>query len=194
MTRLFVALALALCAGCGSDSEEPSGAGGTGTCTDAGTPSGNVPCGPPAQGALIVNVSAGASCPSTGHVASIGSPPPSASNAGGLVVEGVDGSVACSVKGSGTFAINATISTQAVAFTITEGTLDAGGTGSGQVAFEDQIVDPLSSTTACTLAVNEGSLGVEPGRVWAKFDCPALADGTSECAASGYFVFENCEE
>lgn len=192
MTRFVLAIALAPCAGCGSDSEEPSGAGGAGACTDAGTPSGNVPCGPPAEGALIVNVSAGPSCPSTGHVASIGSPPPTASETGGLVVEGVDGSVACSVKGSGTFAINATISTQAVSFSVTGGTLDAGGTGTGQIAFEDQMIDPVSSD--CTLAVNEGSLAVEPGRVWAKFDCPALSDGTSECAASGYFVFENCEE
>jgi hypothetical protein len=178
----LLALCVALAAlGC-SDDEETAGA-----------------TAPPAQGALAITLGAspsapaGSSCPAE-HGASIGDPAPSLTSPGGRVADGQGASVSCTVELAEPFLLSAALSQPAISLSA-EGTVPEGGIGTAAVRLRTaELGAELESPAAapCSVGVDQGSLDVSPGRIWASLTCPALASGTTFCQATGVLVLENC--
>jgi hypothetical protein len=149
---------------------------------------------PPAQGSLYIELApatgapAGAQCPSVGHSANIGNPPPTSTSPGQRVEIG-----GCRVSGDGSF--NGKISQGTVSFTM-QGQATQGGVGKGSIVYYDNtIAVTMASENGCDISVNKGNLQVTGGRIWAEFSCPQIvALPTAYCKASGVFVMENCSE
>jgi hypothetical protein len=120
---------------------------------------------------------------------------------GARVVDGEGGaSVSCSVKGSTTFSISGTMTQGAVNITVNGTTpATAGETGEAKIYIRSSqtvgqsLAPATGEVETCTLTPVE----VAPGRAWSKFDCSLLkASGqlNTYCGATGFFVFENCDQ
>jgi hypothetical protein len=102
--------------------------------------------------------------------------------------------VACTVELAEPFVLSAALSQAAISFSA-EGTVAEGGIGTVAVRLRTaELGTELESTAAapCSLGVDQGSLDVTPGRIWASLTCPALWQGTTFCQATGVLVLENC--
>jgi hypothetical protein len=203
-------LGLVACGGSSSSgSSNPDGGGGGGAVGGSGG------SGPAAQAAAYVHIMAaeaaetpaGKSCSVETHNATIGNPP-STTTKGLPVVDGEGGVVTCSVTGSGTFAFSASATYGSTSFAIMEGSITAGGSGTAIIQVCDATTtfclqspaqpDPEGFGGRCNVFVDQDSLEVSAGRIWARFECPALANDSTPnvwCAAdSGVFVLENCDD
>jgi hypothetical protein len=127
---------------------------------------------------------------------------------GTIAIDGENGNVVnCTVSpGGGGYNVGASIHSEngthfadiAISeLVIAEGQSDV----SGMVSVLDDITqNAYSSTSAtpCKFSVAGESLGVGPGKIWAKVTCPGLADrgnaGGDQCKGTGYFIFENCAQ
>jgi hypothetical protein len=135
------------------------------------------------------------------QIAKKGQSPPSheTNQAGGRVEDGSEGfSVSCKIHGSNDFTISGAINGGASAFSFS-GSVTKGNSGQGSIAeYDSSFQTTVASTDPCTFTVTPDPLQVASGRIWATFSCPTVLDQsaptTTTCAASGEFVFENCEE
>jgi hypothetical protein len=153
----------------------------------------------PAEGAMILTLDSpidtpGASCPIVGAQTNIGNPPPTLSSPGGKVKEGVK----CAVRGGGTFNFSGEIPLGNVYF-FASGSVTEGGTGSATVSAQGHITGESFKTVGgrlCTVGVDQGSLQVGPGRIFARVSCDSLQGSMSSraCGATGVFVFERCDD
>ncbi len=169
------------------------------------------PAAPPPQGAVYMRIKSaqtpdtppGKVCSIQAHNATIGDPP-STTTKGKPVVDEDTGKVSCKVTAGGSFSASASYGS--TSFAISSGSLK-GKTGTAII----QEYDPTSAVNLispkapdadgygrpCNVSVDVDKLSVAAGRVWAKFDCPALFNSGQPnlwCAGDGVFVFENCEE
>lgn len=83
-----------------------------------------------------------------------------------------------------------------VAFSLGGGTLVAGGTGTGRISVTTPDVGSIGGDQ-CDLLLNTGQLQIQPGAVWANFNCPLLNNTSSPgkaCQANGTFILENCTQ
>lgn len=169
------------------------------------------PVPPPAQAGLKLSLRnaspaiAGKSCPVTALTKTVPETDPNnlmegptTTSPGVRVIDGESNSkISCSVKGSGTFNVSASIAYSGVTFTILGGTVTSGGTGTASMSVYTPETFSISSpsSTPCTLDVSMGDLQAQPGSMWATFRCASLetAPGTA-CSADGVIVIENCTE
>lgn len=126
---------------------------------------------------------------------------PDAYNFGTRLVDGENStSISCRVTGANTFRIRGTAQRAGVLLTVTgevpNAEFEDGQSGEGEV----QVL--TTSTAGQSLVPVEGSpcrltpVKVAAGRVWAEYFCPLMEASRQQntfCAASGFFVFENCE-
>jgi hypothetical protein len=168
---------------------------------------------PPALGGLhmeikgAANPPAGTSCQTTGATYDFGDPSPTVSNVG---FPGQDGEVAeqrisCTVRGDGTFQVAGEIQAVAIKrtdmmptpirFTLSNGSVVAGGTGTGFLSiFTTDVLPGLDSDPAspCVIDVSTPPLAVEASRIWATYDCRMQRSPSTYCRVNGVMVFENC--
>jgi hypothetical protein len=181
-----------------------SAGGCSGGAADVCGGAGNQP--PPAQGAFALSVKPlspappGKACPSTGFTSEV-------PVGGGLdadtylerVVDGEDGaSVTCAVQGDSSFLVSANLRLGALALVV-NGTIAADRRGEAEVTITDsQHLSGSLVGASCQLDAQQGVgtyFQVKAGSLWAGFSCAAVeAVPTSACAASGYFVIENCQQ
>jgi hypothetical protein len=127
---------------------------------------------------------------------------------GTRVIDGqADAQVSCNVTGSGTFSFSGQLvqgglqkpnATLSVSGSVPDPAKQPGATGHGNVTLITpqsigHQLEPVTGSADCTFTPVEAALG----RVWSKFDCPLLQANVQEtayCAATGYFVFENCAQ
>ncbi len=154
-----------------------------------------------AQFQIASGAPAGASCPFMAHVTNFGDTVPSASSPGTVLVDGKKGAeVNCSVSGEGPFNFEGTVAIPTARLTFFAGTAVQGGEGQATGIFRDPIMARTlqsDATQPCIISVNEGSLSVEKGSIWAKFSCPKIGEDSQPniwCQASGFFVFRSCDE
>jgi hypothetical protein len=135
--------------------------------------------------------------------ANIGGPPRSAmGDPGPRVVDGAAGaSVSCSVVGDDTFSISGSATLGDTSFTLTAGSVTAGGTGTAKIAVASpatagkKLVSP--DDTPCDLRVDRAPFQVASGLIWALFSCGLVSNPTqpgSSCGLTGEFLLENCEQ
>jgi hypothetical protein len=124
-----------------------------------------------------------------------------------------EASISCSVSGGMPYLIEGRISgTQShpsaqfqenVGLVIEDGWIDAAEAGGGGEAIITLHTGGIYYSTpidsVCTLSLEsmaeDNQFSVDQGRIYARFDCPELADPpTTGCSASGAFVFERCDE
>jgi hypothetical protein len=184
----FVVLALAASSACSPASGKPVSTGA-------------------ARGALSVHVFAGAgqSCSVAEHTANV--PPVSgalpvldASAVQAWIDDGPDGRVECTIaESSGSFSVDALISSGPYTFTLRSivGPGQSDATADLTESDSDVLIDfanPLD--VPCILSVAGGSLGVEPGGIWAAFSCEqfvVVSQAGQTCTAdTGYVRLENC--
>jgi hypothetical protein len=185
-------------------------------CSGSSAGGGGVQIGPeavPAQGSLTLVLGQspladpGFTCPINATYA-VGSPAPTEASLGVPLLDGENGaSISCSVSGAGqSFAMMASLSTVVSSSSGKQVTvklaLDAPAVTATNPApaqssvFTSDLSDSITSSSSdanagCTLHVLNDQL--KPGAVWGTFSCPKLtAQPSSECAASGTFVFEDC--
>jgi hypothetical protein len=137
-----------------------------------------------------------------GVTAGIGEPPPdsmAAAGKGSPLFDGEKGVTAsCLVSGGPSFTVAATAAKSPISFSVS-GQIDATGNGSGSIGvYIPEANGQLSSpaTLPCTLTAIVTSAGpqIQPGAVWAKFDCAQVTQPPGDvCRADGEFVFENCD-
>lgn len=207
-----LALALVACGGsAGSGGSNPADGGGA---TGGGGGSGGT-SGPPPQAGAFAHIQAaapaltppGKACSVQSHTATIGTAP-STTTKGTPVVDGEAGVVTCSVVGAGTFAFSASMTYGGTSFSITHGSITAGGSGTATI----QVCDPTTGFCLgspaepdtqgfglpCNVFVDQDSLEVSEGRIWARFECPTLENESTPniwCASdAGVFVLENCDK
>jgi hypothetical protein len=159
--------------------------------------------GDPPRGNLAIQLGStpdrpdGTKCPSIGHNANIGVPGPTLSQPGQRIEDGEGAAVNCSVKGGDPYNFTTQISQGSISFFM-RGTVAAQGTGTSTLVYTDNQLGATMENAAdkpCTVAVNEHSLQVAKGRIWASFECPQIrAQPTYYCSAKGVFVFENCDD
>ena len=134
---------------------------------------------------------------------SIGNPAPALDplDAGRGVSHGTsDVSVTCSVTGSGTFDVSATVAQGNLRFKVSDGTIDADtGTGTFELLIDTVEAGDIvtEADQLCTFDVSEAPLGVSEGNLFATFECPVLwnhATATdTACGANGALVLESCQ-
>jgi hypothetical protein len=156
----------------------------------------------PPRGNLLIHIKttsdkpAGTQCPSISHDVNIGAPAPSLTAAGQLIKDGDGAGVYCSVKGGDPFNFYTKISQGATSFTMI-GTVAAQGKGAANIVYTDNKLGATMENAPdkqCSVFVDEYSLKVAKGRIWARFECPQIkAAPSSYCSADGVFVFDNCE-
>lgn len=176
---LAVAL-IALCsAGCGSSTPPPAKGGVQFNVLTAGQNA-------PANEACDINTSP----------FSIAKLPPSDQSAGTPIVDGEgNASVTCRVSGSGSYSFSGTLQLSASSFSVQSGTVSKDGTGHAEM----QVYNPVNN--GVTLSSPQGApcaikiVQAAPGRIWASFACDGLESQPSiYCGASGWFVFEDCDQ
>lgn len=194
----------------GGAAGEPAAAGtdgASGGAEAAGEGGAAGAAGPPAQGAFIAQVTAvsppvaGKACPSGAAFsydvpAVLSSAPTEALDTSTYlhhVAHGDAGaSVKCKVQGTTTFAFAGRISQAGSTFDLSEGTLAADKKGVARITLSnsEHLASSLSSPVAsCTIE----ALQVQPGAMWATFNCPSVESPPSDsCGAKGTFVLENC--
>ena len=156
---------------------------------------------PPPEGTVTVTIqnsgsaTAGYGCGAS-HVLAWGGAAPSPTDQGITWVDGQDGhDVECSVSGSGTFNVSASITGNGSSFSIT-GTVAAGGTGTAAVYLFDSNLAVSMSDTNCTLRVDStGSFRVEKGAIWGAVSCSRLTSNDDNhlwCALNSTIVFKSC--
>lgn len=172
-------------------------------CSDPPPPNG--------RGALYVDVgeptdSQHSGCQFGTHSANIGGDPaqryPDQYQFGVRVVNGENhASVKCKVKGSGPYTISGRMSLGAVSLTVDgsvpKANFEGGASGKGNVylltsPMVGHSIGPIEQDP-CTFT----PVDVASGKVWSRFDCPVLqANGQQDtyCSATGFFLFENCEQ
>jgi len=163
------------------------------------------PVPPPAEAAATVSIGApisadpGSACTVPPHVTIFGTPP-DATSAGDTLVDGDGGAdVRCTVTEDGTYSFSGSVKQGVQSFGV-NGQVTAGGTGTGLANMFDSVMAislQAPPEVPCTFYVNQGSLAVESGAIWAGFSCPKFANPGQTgiwCQASGYFVFKSCGE
>ncbi len=163
------------------------------------------PVPPPAEAAATVSIGApinpdpGSACSLPPHVTIFGAPP-DATSSGDTLVDGDDGAdVRCTVTGSGSYSFSGSVKQGRQSFGVT-GEVTPGGTGTGTANMFDSVMAISLASPAdvpCTFYVNQGSLTVESGAIWAGFSCPKFSNSGQTgiwCQASGFFVFKSCGE
>lgn len=206
MTMLAVAAlfgGLGACAGTRTD-------GGGGASGDPFGLPGNEPP-PPAQGAARFTVTsaapvpAGKSCPVVD--ATVGIPQVSAMQALDAdtylrhIVDGEDAaSFRCRVSGASTFTFAGAMQRAGTSLEIGNGMLGADHQGTADIKLGAASTLPgvLASGGSCTVDAAAGmgaNFQVKPGSIWASFSCSSVEAAPSDfCAATGFFVLENCEQ
>ncbi|HEY2405020.1 MAG TPA: hypothetical protein VGI10_03410 [Polyangiaceae bacterium] len=206
LALVVLGLAAATLCACGGDSSSGSsgpfstaGAGGVGTGGTSGIGSR-----PPAQGSLTLAIglanpaTPGYACPISGKSYALGDPPPTQTSAGIPLIDGQGVSVTCSVIGNGSYAFNATLSGQATggAVQVAFSAPMVGTKGSSSATasvYTSDLADTLASDQASPCSVSVLADQIKPGVLWAGFSCPSLKSAPStECAAQGLFVFQDC--
>ncbi|WP_437523468.1 hypothetical protein WME79_34145 [Sorangium sp. So ce726] len=157
---------------------------------------------PTPRGAYTMNFAdPGIDCSAPGHLAILGEV--SSAQKVRLVTDGEDdSSVDCSVSGSGTFSVSAVAKNPAEASEIhikidaisPAATRDAPATGSisfssartgGQTFYSDP-------ATPCNFWF-EGKQGVDAGKIWVGFECPAMLNEGEICQLRlGVLAFDSC--
>jgi hypothetical protein len=171
------------------------------------------PAAPPPQASAYANIKSaqsantppGKACSVGAHNLTIGDPP-STTTRGKPIVDEEGGKVSCTVTGGGTFSFKGSATHGSTSFTVTSGTVKKGTTGSAVIQTCDPdgcLVSPTEPDAdgfgqKCEIFVDGDKLGVNAGRIWARFNCPTLGNPTSQpnlwCASDGIFVFENCDD
>ena len=169
-------------------------AGGAGS----GGAAGDAPVSP--EGAATLSIfapafpSSGTACPETKTYA-VGKPAPTTTDVGTPLDNGNadHAAIGCSVGENHGYNFVASLSGDAPNGTISlsvDATI-ANGFGQAKVSvFTTDLIRTIIAETPCTIAVL--SQQIEPGVIWAKFDCASLIAGAIECSASGVFVFKHC--
>lgn len=173
---------------------------------------GSKPVPPSAQGASNVTLqpvspaSADQTCP-VGNIATSPIPPVAAASEmldsrgfQHFIVDGEEGAaVSCSVAGQTNVVFTGSLSQSGRTFEVSEGSFPSNKRiGKARIAITDAQLLParLQSNDFCTVDASDSpddSLQVKEGAMWAHFNCPSLeAEPSDACAASGYFVLENC--
>jgi hypothetical protein len=188
--------------GC-SDSGASAGAGGASGTGFAGN-GGALPL--PNQGSVTLTVarslnpSNGQACPVPGQTYPAGQPAPTNLDPGGALVDGEDGAqVTCSVHGAGPFTFSGSLqatttdgASDPVHVAFTQGSIGADLTGTADVSVYTPQLAGNFSGVSCQVQVIGSQ--IKAGSMWASFSCPSLVEPpSSQCAASGVFVFENCD-
>jgi hypothetical protein len=177
------------------------------------------PVPPPAQGAFWTTVTsvspqpAGMSCPSGASLtfdvpaANRSAIPSETLDQDTYKLRKVDGEdqaqVSCTVKGGGNFTFEGSIKLGPHALSISNGTIgnDKKGTAritlqaSGMPGFSGALSAPSANCKIDAAAAPGNRFEVNPGRIWAHFECPSLEQPPSDyCKAAGFFVLENCNQ
>jgi hypothetical protein len=177
------------------------------------------PVPPPAQGAFWANVRsvspqpAGKSCPSGASLtfdvpaANPNAIPSETLDQDTYKLRKIDGEdqaeVSCSVKGGGSFTFEGSLKLGARALSITNGTIGADKKGtaritlraSGNPGFSGALSAPSANCVIDAAAAPGNRFEVNPGRIWARFQCPSVEQIPSDyCQAEGFFVLENCDQ
>jgi hypothetical protein len=156
----------------------------------------------PNAAAVGLNLSVGSdvSCPTQNTYADdIGNPVPDMNTSGSPAYSGDAGlSVQCRVVGSGSgpylVSGSVTSSSPRVTFNVSAPNIGTDGKGDAQIglstlAIGTSVESPVS--TPCRIRV----LAIQPGAVWAHFDCTTLTGApTPVCRASGEFTLQNCSK
>lgn len=183
----------------------------SGSCQPSRLGIGGDPASPPAQGAVVESIAPtpGATTRCQASTAPFSAPANSDPVSGtfqtlncdltvpgckpnaNVLVDGDNSSVQCTVSGSDSFNVSATLSSSSVGFSV-QGTLTAAGGNAFVTSSHDQH-NLQDSTCDITIEPNQGE--IKPGAIWATFNCTAFGDistGESSCTATGKFLFENC--
>ncbi|WP_437324115.1 hypothetical protein [Sorangium sp. So ce381] len=154
------------------------------------------------RGAYTMNFAdPGADCSAQGHRAVLGDV--SATQKVRLVTDGEDdASVDCSVSGSGTFSVSAVAKNPAEAAEIhvkidaisPAATQDAPATGSISFSSAKTGGQTFYSDTAAPCKFwFEGKQGVDAGKIWVGFECPAMLNEGETCQLRlGVLAFDSC--
>ncbi len=211
MKYLGVLWAVAAVAACGGKAEpEPeagSGTGGSGTGGSGTAGFGGEDEAPPSQAAASYRIfsaspaPAGKMCPSgalwEGEIPAVSSPDFKLTNQTYRehVVDGEGGAaVRCRVAAGGSFEFSGEIRQNGKALLIQDGAV-VGGRGTATISLADSsgLSGALTSAAPCAIDVMTPQLQINPGSMWASFSCSSIERAPSDyCAASGYFVLENC--
>jgi len=162
-----------------------------------------------AQGNLTLSVqkstAANSNCPTSGKTYVLGAPTgPSGVSAGDRLIDGENGSsIHCSVRGSGPYTFDGTISgtsseNATAKVTITNGVISADGQqGTATISvFTPDLAGTFSSAEG-GCAVSVVNQQIKHGSMWAMFSCPSVTLPASGQACSlgaiSAFVLENCD-
>jgi hypothetical protein len=130
--------------------------------------------------------------------------PTSSTEEGTPIKDGQEGAVvACSVKGSGSYSISASVSHKNNGFLFT-GSIGSNGEGTlTTAAFFSPAIGNLEAQMPCTIVakplLSGDKLRVVPGELFAQVSCPLVRDpslpGATNCAADRFFVLlKNCDK
>jgi len=109
------------------------------------------------------------------------------------VEDGQAARVSCRVaQAGGTYTLSVELRAESTTFNASGRIVDGGG-GSLIVSEWDDMTNKNLTDFACSVGVKS----IEPGAIWASFDCPAFGEPNSAsppiCMASGAFAFQNCD-
>jgi hypothetical protein len=157
---------------------------------------------PPAEGTMSITVqnssaaSNGYACGAS-HTITFGDAPPDASSRGTTWIGGQNGhNVTCTVKGNGTYSLEASISTSSAKsnFTINASALSVGGTNTATVSMYDSVLSYNLYDDACTIDLS-GDYTIQKGAIWAAVRCNHIQshdDNHLWCGLVGFIVFKSC--
>ncbi|WP_437671327.1 hypothetical protein [Sorangium sp. So ce131] len=159
---------------------------------------------PPPRGAFRMNFAdPGAACSTAGHLAQLGSV--DGSHKDRVLADGEeDATVSCTVSGSGSFSVSARATNTATAQSITvnissispDATEDAPATGSVSFSSVATAGDTfVSSPDPCNFwFIPESGQGVDAGKIWVAFECPAVTNEGQTCQIrNGFLAFDSCD-
>jgi hypothetical protein len=102
--------------------------------------------------------------------------------------------VTCSVRGSGTYSLSATIAGNSSNFQITAPSVSAGGDNTATVSVFDTAMALNLYDQACKVEI-DGDFKVEKGAIWASVRCDHLISNDDLhlwCGLNGVIVFKSC--
>jgi hypothetical protein len=166
---------------------------GLGACSSAAPP--------PAEGKAQLNFS-GCNYVPASIVATGGSLQPD--SYAGTVLDGQNGyHVSCTISGSGTYKVLATIESPDMRLTVQGSGVSAGTSQQVTMDFTRSAVNGNPGTlgdissSACTLTITGGDLTIKPGSIYAQYSCTDVVNPQnlqSSCTTSGIFLFTGCNE
>ncbi|AUX45991.1 hypothetical protein SOCE26_074940 [Sorangium cellulosum] len=159
---------------------------------------------PPPRGAFRMNFAdPGGDCSTAGHLAELGSV--TGTHKDQVLADGEeDVTVSCTVSGSGSFSVSARATNAKTAASITvsigsiapDATQDAPATGSVNFSSVQTAGDTfVASPEPCNFwFIPESGQGVDAGKIWVAFECPAVRNEGQVCQIrNGFLAFDNCD-